>query len=48
MNKISTKPVEYYSDFAVFLERITGKYGERRAVSWFTRRQEEMVKTSGS
>lgn len=45
MNKISRKPVEYYSDFAVFLERITGKYGERRAVSWFTRRQEEMVKT---
>lgn len=43
MKKYPLNKVEYYSRFRDFIEGLAGKYGERPAISWFTRRQEEQT-----
>lgn len=41
MKKIPLNPVDYYDNFADFLRGISEKFGDKPAVSWFNRRQEE-------
>lgn len=43
MKKYPSNKVEYYSRFRDFIEGLAEKYGERPAISWFTRRQEEQM-----
>ncbi len=41
MKKYPLYPIDYYTDFAGFIEGIREKFGDKPAVSWFTRKQEE-------
>ena len=40
-------PIDYYTDFASFIDGIGKKYAEKPAISWFTRKKEEKGVTYG-
>lgn len=41
MKKYPLNNVEYYTRFRDFIEDLAKRYGERPAISWYTRKQEE-------
>lgn len=45
MKKYPLNIVDYYSTFRDFVEGIAEKYGDKPAISWFSRKQEEQGKT---
>lgn len=45
MNRMQAENVKYYKNFGVFLKEIRKKYEKKRAVSWYTRKGEEKIRT---
>ena len=45
MNQYPLYPIDYFDTFDAFVDGIDKKFGERRAVTYFTRKQVEMTHT---
>lgn len=47
MKRFPLNPVDYYNTFSDFVDGIAAKYAQKPAVSYFTRKQDEIVHTYG-